>query len=240
MRDAVIIADKLTVVRGGQRILDDVSFTIEPGQITGLIGPSGSGKTTLMRAIIDAQSITDGTLKILGLPAGSKQLRRHIGYVTQAPAVYNDLTTQQNLQYFATVLGCPKSDVARVIKLVDLEPQARQMVGSLSGGQKARVSLAIALLGKAELLILDEPTVGLDPVLRKHLWALFAELAVQGRSLLISSHVMDEAEQCPQILLLRDGKVLSHGSRQALLQATRTQSVEAAFLQLVEGHGDAS
>src|SRR5262249_28351500 len=143
--------------------------------------------------------------------------RARIGYVTQSPAIYADLTTRQNLHYFATILGCPKKEVERVLKLVDLEPQAEQVVSTLSGGQKARVSLAVALLGRAELLVLDEPTVGLDPLLRRHLWALFTDLAKQGASLLISSHVMDEAEWCPELLLLREGRVLSHGSKQALL-----------------------
>jgi len=240
MHDAVIVADTLTVVRGSQPILNDMSFRIQPGMITGLIGPSGSGKTTLMRAIVGAQMITSGSLRVLGLPAGSSLLRSRIGYVTQSPAVYNDLTTRQNLEYFAAVLGCARSEVARVIQLVDLGPQADQVVGSLSGGQKARVSLAAALLGSAELLVLDEPTVGLDPLLRKHLWGLFADLAKKGCSLLISSHVMDEAEQCSQLLLLRDGAVLSHGSRQALLQRTHTHSVGEAFLRLIEGGTDAS
>lgn len=240
MHNAAIVADGLKVVRDGKVILDELSFLLKPGTITGLIGPSGSGKTTLIRSIVGAQTITGGTLKVLGRPAGDKQLRARIGYVTQAPAVYDDLTTHQNLQYFATVLGCPKSDVERVLKLVDLEPQARQVVASLSGGQKARVSLAVALLGRADLLVLDEPTVGLDPVLRNHLWQLFASLANDGQSLFISSHVMDEAEQCPELLLLRDGKVLSHGSKAELLRTTGTKSVEAAFLHLVEGESYAS
>jgi ABC-2 type transport system ATP-binding protein len=240
MQDVAIQANNLRVVRGNQVILDDLSFAIAPGKITGLIGPSGSGKTTLMRATVGAQRITSGTLEVLGKPAGSKLLRSSIGYVTQSPAVYDDLTTRQNLLYFATILGHPKSEVTRVIKLVDLQPQTDQLVGSLSGGQKARVSLAIALLGEAQLLVLDEPTVGLDPVLRKHLWELFAQIAASGRSLLISSHVMDEAEMCPELLLLRDGRVLSHGSKQALLQHTHSKTVEAAFLRLVEGGSHAS
>jgi len=240
MHDAVIVADELAVVREGRTILDALSFAIAPGKITGLIGPSGSGKTTLMRAIVGAQEISKGSLQVLGTAAGSKVLRVRIGYVTQAPAVYTDLTTRQNLRYFATIMGCPKSEVGRVLQLVDLQPQADQLVGSLSGGQMARVSLAVALLGRPQLLVLDEPTVGLDPVLRKHLWALFASIAKDGRSLLISSHVMDEAEMCPELLLLRDGKVLEHGPKAELLERTKTKTVEAAFLQLVEGSGRAS
>lgn len=235
-----VVAEHLTLILGTVRAIDDVTFGIAPGRITGLIGPSGSGKTTLMRAIIGAQRVTHGTLQVLDMPAGSKELRRQIGYVTQTPAVYGDLTVLQNLRYFAAIIGCPKSDIKRVLKQVDLIPQTNQMTALLSGGQLARVSLAVALLGDARLLILDEPTVGLDPVLRKHLWALFGELAAEGRTLLVSSHVMDEAEQCPEILLLRDGKVLSHGTKRALLRDTETRSVEAAFLQLVEGKNHAS
>jgi ABC-2 type transport system ATP-binding protein len=232
---AAVTASKVRVVRGGVRALSGVSFALSPGKITGLIGPSGSGKTTLMRCIVGAQRLTGGSLEVLGQPAGSKQLRSRIGYVTQAPAVYDDLTTTQNLHYFARILGVPKDDVGRVLKEVDMTKQAGQVVGAMSGGQRARVSLAVALLGNPELLVLDEPTVGLDPVLREKLWQLFAAVAAQGRTLIISSHVMDEAERCPELLLLRDGKVLSHGTKQELLRSTGTRDVQAAFLQLAGG-----
>jgi ABC-2 type transport system ATP-binding protein len=235
MQDVAIAAKNVRVVRGKTKALDGVSFAIEPGKITGLIGPSGSGKTTLMRAIVGAQVITGGSLEVLGLPAGSNALRSQIGYVTQSPAVYDDLTTQQNLRYFASILRASKADVTRVIKTVDLQDQTNQLVGSMSGGQRARVSLAVALLGNPGLLILDEPTVGLDLVLRVHLWKLFAELAAQGKTLLISSHVMDEAEECPQLLLLRGGKLLTHGSKADLLASTKTRSVHDAFLSLAGG-----
>lgn len=235
MHDAAILADKLSITRGKQKVLQSVSCAIEGATVTGLIGPSGSGKTTLMRAIIGVQRYTSGKLTVLGQPAGSKELRSQIGYVSQSPAVYNDLTTLQNVRYFGRILGVSNDDVARALHRVDLEAQANQMVGSLSGGQLTRVSLAVALLGQAQLLILDEPTVGLDPVLRERLWALFASLAREGRTLLISSHVMDEAERCTQLLLLRDGRVLSHGSKEELLQHTKTATVEAAFLKLAGG-----
>jgi len=235
MHQAAVTAKNVRVVRQGVKALAGVTFAITPGKITGLIGPSGSGKTTLMRAIVGAQELTGGMLEVLGLSAGSRQLRSKIGYVTQSPAVYDDLTTLQNLQYFAAVLGVPKTDVERVLKQVDLTKQASQLVGSMSGGQRARVSLAVALLGSPELLVLDEPTVGLDPVLREHLWALFDSLAAEGRTLVISSHVMDEAERCPELLLLRDGKVLNHGTHSELLKQTGTPNVQAAFLQLAGG-----
>jgi ABC-2 type transport system ATP-binding protein len=231
----VLVANGLTIILGRVHALEDVSFSIAAGKITGLIGPSGSGKTTLIRAIIGAQRVRQGSLTVLGKPAGGASLRKQIGYVPQSPAVYGDLTVRQNLEYFAAIVGCPRQDVSRVLQEVDLMEQASQITALLSGGQLARVSLAVALLGSPQLLVLDEPTVGLDPVLRRNLWKLFADLAAQGRTLLISSHVMDEAEQCPELLLLRNGRVLSHGTKQELLAKTKTRGVESAFLSLVEG-----
>ncbi len=241
MQDAVLVAKKLSVVRQGVDALRAVSFTIPRGGITGLIGPSGSGKTTLMRTIMGAQVITSGAMQVLGVAAGSKVLRSKIGYVTQSPAVYDDLTTWQNLHYFARILGLGDDEVRRTIAEVDLTRQATQLVGSMSGGQRARVSLAVALLGAPDVLVLDEPTVGLDPVLRQSLWQLFKQLADSGRTLLISSHVMDEAEQCPDLLLLRDGRVLYYGSKGSLLSSTHTKTVEGAFLYLAgTGRSDES
>lgn len=231
----VVVADKLTVIRGGITALHDISFAMEAGKIVGLIGPSGSGKTTLIRSIVGTQIITDGSLQVLGRPAGDKRLRSQIGYVTQSPSVYHDLTALQNLQYFAAILGFGKDEADRVLRQVELTKQANQLVGSMSGGQQARVSLAVALLGRPVLLVLDEPTVGLDPVLRKHLWELFHGLAVGGQSLLISSHVMDEAEQCDELLLLREGAVLSFSAKGELLAHTKTKTVHDAFLQLAGG-----
>ena len=238
MRDSSFQAlevDHLYVMRDKTTILRDVSFAIKPGSITGLIGPSGSGKTTLMRAIIGAQTIRSGSIRVLGLAAGNSQLRHSIGYVSQAPSVYNDLTVQQNLRYFATIVGADSQAVLNVLRHIDLQDYAKRLVGSLSGGQKARVSLGIALLGDAQVLILDEPTVGLDPLLRRSLWDLFDDLAKQGKTLLISSHVMDEAERCPQLVLMRDGRLLSFGSRDDLLQRTHRHHVEDAFIALMEG-----
>lgn len=231
----VVRAKDLTVVRGKIKALDNITFDMSAGNITGLIGPSGSGKTTLMRAIVGSQVITSGKLDVLGMPAGSKALRSQIGYVTQSPAVYGDLTARQNLAYFASVLGVGSSAVGKALKIVDMERQANQLVGSMSGGQQARISLAVALLDDPSLLVLDEPTVGLDPVLRKHLWDLFRQLADDGRNLLISSHVMDEAEQCSDLLLLRDGGILSFSSKHDLLKQTGTRTVHDAFLKLAGG-----
>jgi ABC-2 type transport system ATP-binding protein len=231
---AVKVSD-LIVERGGVPVLRDISLSVAPGRITGLLGPSGCGKTTLMRAIVGVQLVTSGTVEVLGMAAGSRELRPRVGYVTQAPSVYRDLTVRDNLRYFARVLGADDARVDQVTETVGLEEQSGALVRKLSGGQSARVSLATALLGEPELLVLDEPTVGLDPVLRRDLWNSFHELAEAGVSLLVSSHVMDEADRCDDLVLMRDGRVLACESRQALLERTGTDDVEVAFLTLVEG-----
>jgi ABC-2 type transport system ATP-binding protein len=223
----------LRVRRGKSDVLHDLDIRVPRGQVVGLLGPSGSGKSTLMRSIVGAQRIAAGTVTVLGSPAGTPALRRRVGYVTQAPSVYEDLTVAQNLQYFGRVIGAPRGDTDRVVQEVDLRPQAKQLVGNLSGGQRSRVSLAVALLGSPELLVLDEPTVGLDPVLRRDLWTLFASLAASGVSLLVSSHVMDEATRCDRILLLHDGDLLADETPAELLAQTKTRDADDAFLALI-------
>ena len=224
----------LTVVRGGRTALDAVSFSVPTGQVTGLLGPSGGGKSTLMRAIVGVQIVESGDVTVLGLPAGSAPLRSRVGYVTQSPSVYGDLTVRGNLVYFARILGVGDDDVERVLDEVDLRTEADRLVGRLSGGQRSRVSLATALLGSPELLVLDEPTVGLDPVLRRDLWDLFHRLADTGVTLLVSSHVMDEASRCDRLLLVRDGHVLADATPTELLASTGAADIEQAFLALVE------
>ncbi|WP_074261507.1 ABC transporter ATP-binding protein [Agromyces cerinus] len=231
---AAVIVQDLTVVRGGVPALDRLSLAVPRGHLIGLLGPSGSGKTTLMRAIVGVQVVKSGTIEVLGLPAGSRALRTRMGYVTQQASVYDDLSVRQNLAYFRRIIGAPASDIDRVIERTDLGSVAGRLVGSLSGGQRSRVSLAAALLGDPEVLVLDEPTVGLDPVLRVELWALFRSLADDGATLLISSHVMDEAKRCDRLLLLRDGALLADDTVQGLLQVTGTDDVEQAFLRLIE------
>jgi len=223
----------LRVRRGKVEVLHDLNISVPRGQVVGLLGPSGSGKSTLMRSLVGAQRIAAGTVTVLGSPAGSPALRRRIGYVTQGASVYEDLTVLQNLRYFGHVIGAPRSDVDRVVSEVDLGGQSKQLVGSLSGGQRSRVSLAVALLGSPELLVLDEPTVGLDPVLRRDLWQLFASLAATGVSLLVSSHVMDEATRCDRILLLHDGDLLADETPAELLTETKTRDADDAFLALI-------
>ncbi len=214
-------------------MLEDLSVAIPSGQVVGLLGPSGCGKSTLMRSIVGVQRLAAGQVTVLGRRAGDRQLRHRVGYVTQAPSVYGDLTVQENLRYFARVIGAPASDVSRVLDDVDLADRPHDLVNALSGGQRARVSLAAALLGTPELLVLDEPTVGLDPVLRESLWNLFRRLASHGVTLLVSSHVMDEAVRCDRLLLMRDGQILADDTLPALLTRTGTSDVEHAFLTLV-------
>lgn len=221
------------MVRGSRTVLRDLDFTVPRGRITGLLGPSGCGKSTLMRAVVGTQAKVTGTLTVLDHPAGAAPLRSRIGYVTQAPSVYDDLTVEQNLDYFASILGA-RANVPRVIEQVDLTTHTTALAGSLSGGQRSRVSLAAALLGSPELLVLDEPTVGLDPVLRRDLWALFHRLADDGTTLLVSSHVMDEAERCHRLLLMREGEILAEGTPDELRTRTQAPTVEAAFLHLVD------
>ncbi|RJK96065.1 ABC transporter ATP-binding protein [Vallicoccus soli] len=224
----------LRVVRGGREVLPGLDLEVPRGSVTGLLGPSGCGKSTLLRAVVGVQLVAGGTVQVLGRPAGDPDLRRRVAYVTQAPSVYPDLTVGENLRYVAALLGAPAGDVERVAGEVGLDARLDDRVQRLSGGQRSRVSLAAALLGAPELLVLDEPTVGLDPVLRRELWSLFHRLAGQGRTLLVSSHVMDEAERCDRLLLMRDGRLLAEDAPGALRRRTGTATVEDAFLALLE------
>jgi len=230
----VVDISRLEVVRGVRRVLPGVSLDVARGVITGLLGPSGSGKTTLMRAIVGVQKVAGGKVTVLGRPAGTAELRRRVAYVTQAPSVYADLTVRENLEYFARVLGAPAGRIDATIEIVGLGEQADQVAGTLSGGERSRCSLAVALLGDPELLVLDEPTVGLDPVLRGELWATFHRLAGEGRTLLVSTHVMDEAERCDELVLMREGRVVASGTPAALREETGADSVEQAFIALAE------
>lgn len=221
----------------GIKALQDMSLDIPGGRIVGLLGPSGAGKTTLMRVIVGRQRLAQGAARVLGQPAGHRSLRGRIGYMTQAVSIYPDLSVQENMHYFATLLGVGKDGIRTSIDEVDLTKQWHQLAGTMSGGQKARLSLAIALLGNPELLVLDEPTVGVDPVLRRELWVIFHRAAGRGATLLVSSHVMDEATHCDELLLVRDGRLLAQGSPAELCRRTSTNEVEDAFLKLVEAEG---
>jgi ABC-2 type transport system ATP-binding protein len=231
--DAVEVRD-LVVDRGRRRVLHGLSFTARTGRVTGLLGPSGSGKTTLMRALVGTQTVRSGEVRVLGRPAGAAELRRRIGYVTQAPSVYGDLTVAQNARYFAALYGLGGAAARRAVADVDLTGYADRQVVSLSGGQRARASLACALVAAPDLLVLDEPTVGQDPVLRRDLWQRFHALAAGGTTLLVSSHVMDEAGRCDRLLLLRDGRLVADDTPRALRDRTGAADLEDAFLRLIE------
>ena len=233
MKNAVEVYG-LRVVRGGRTVLPDLSVRIPAGQVVGLLGPSGSGKSTLIRAVVGVQVIEAGEVRVLGEVAGSPALRERVGYVTQAPSVYDDLTVRDNVRYFADILGVQRSAVDDAVAAVDLDDHVDVPVAKLSGGQRSRVSLAAALVGDPDLLVLDEPTVGLDPVLRRDLWDLFRRLAAQGRSLLVSSHVMDEATRCHRLLLLREGEILADATLDELLAQTGATDAEGAFLALID------
>jgi ABC-2 type transport system ATP-binding protein len=232
--ETAIEVRELRVRRGGRLVLPGITVEIERGRVTGLLGPSGTGKTTLIRAIVGVQLVEEGEVIVLGEPAGSPTLRSRVGYVTQAPSVYGDLTVGENLRYFARILGTAEARVGEVIEVVHLRDHVDRQVMRLSGGERARVSLGTALLGRPEVLILDEPTVGLDPVLRADLWRTFAALAAGGVTLLVSSHVMDEAINCDRLLLMREGGILADDTPQELLERTGSPDLGAAFLRLIE------
>jgi len=234
MAASAIEVRHLDVIRGGRRVLEDLSLEVDGGSVTGLLGPSGCGKTTLMRAIVGVQARVTGEVGVLGLPAGEPGLRRRIGYVTQAPSVYADLSVAENLQYFARILDVGADRIAEVLDTVGLAGSERRVVGTMSGGERARVSLATAMLGRPELLILDEPTVGLDPVLREELWRTFHGLAREGATLLVSSHVMDEAASCDALLLMREGAVLAQTTPEGLRAQTGEQDLGRAFLAIIK------
>jgi ABC-2 type transport system ATP-binding protein len=229
-----IEVDHLVVKRGGRSVLHDLSCRIPTSAVTGLLGPSGSGKTTLMRAIVGVQIVQGGTVTVLGEPAGSKSLRREIGYLTQAPSVYADLTVRDNARYFAALYGADSANADQAVDDVGLGTAKNQLVGNLSGGQRARASLACAIVGHPKLLVLDEPTVGQDPVLRNELWQRFHAMAAGGTTLLVSSHVMDEAGRCDRLLLIREGDLIADDTPDAIRKRTGTDDLEEAFLRLIE------
>lgn len=232
MANAVDV-ERLRVVRRGRTVIHDLSCTVAASSVTGLLGPSGSGKSTLLRAIMGVQRTAGGKVVVLGEPAGSRNLRARVGYLAQTPSVYADLSVAENLRYFASLAGVPQRRAGEVMADVSLAEWAQARVDRLSGGQRARVSLAVALLGSPRLLVLDEPTVGLDPVLREDLWSLFHRIAAGGITLLVSSHVMDEADRCERLLLMRDGRLLIEGTPASLRARTGAADLDDAFLRLI-------
>lgn len=229
-----VTVENLVVHRGRTDVLQDLTFTIPAGRITGLLGPSGSGKTTLIRALVGVQKITSGTVRVLGRPAGDASLRNDVGYVTQAPSVYRDLSVLDNVRYFGAMHGRTRADALEAVAAVGLGDFLKRKAADLSGGQFNRVSLACALVSKPQLLFLDEPTVGLDPVLRADLWAQFAAMAAAGTTLVISSHVMEEAGHCDTLLLLREARLLAQLTPAELRHRGETDDLELAFLRLIQ------
>ncbi|WP_111510877.1 ABC transporter ATP-binding protein [Mycobacterium kyogaense] len=238
-RDAAIDIENLHVRRGGRTAVDDVTVRVTRGTITGLLGPSGCGKSTVMRSIVGTQIVSSGSVRVLGLPAGCAALRHRVGYVTQQPTIYPDLRVVDNVRYFAALFGSDAADIDEALDAVGLGTHRTALAGNLSGGQRTRASLACALVGHPEVLVLDEPTVGLDPVLRADLWDRFAALARHGTTLLISSHVMDEADHCQDLLLMREGRLLAHTTPNRLREDTACQSLDEAFLSVIR-HGTAA
>ena len=239
METAIEVRD-LVVERGRRVVLHGISCAIPAGTVTGLLGPSGSGKTTLIRAVVGVQIVKSGTVTVLGEPAGSAALRRTVGYVTQAPSVYADLSVRENARYFAALYGLGAADADQAIADVGLADAAGQLVGNLSGGQRSRASLACAMIGTPRLLVLDEPTVGQDPVLREDLWAQFHALAARGTTLLVSSHVMDEASRCDRLLLIREGLLIGDDTPAGIRASAGTQDLDQAFLTLIRHREEVS
>ena len=233
MPSAISITN-LTVIRNGNAILREFNLEIEFKKIHGLLGPSGSGKTTIMRSVVGLQRLTAGSIEVLGIPAGEKELRSRIGYSTQDASIYRDLTCKENVDYFSALQGRSSKKTPEILDLVDLGKNRKQLAGTLSGGERARLALATALVGEPEILILDEPTVGLDPLLRRDLWRLFHRFAEAGKTLLISSHMMEEADHCDELVLLREGAILAKGSPTQLRQVAGLENMDAVFISLVE------
>ena len=233
MTSAISITD-LTVTRGRTRILSEFNLEVESGAILGLLGPSGSGKTTIMRSVAGLQKLTGGSIRVLGSPAGDKSLRTRIGYSTQDASIYRDLTCTENVDYFASLQRNASSSTDEILELVDLGKNRKQLAETLSGGERARLALATALVGKPEILILDEPTVGLDPLLRRDLWSLFHRFTDEGKTLLVSSHMMEEADHCDELVLLRNGAILAKGSPTELRAKAGLENMDAVFISLVE------
>ena len=224
----------LTVIREGNTILKDFDLEIKAGKILGLLGPSGSGKTTIMRSVAGLQRLTGGSIKVMGIPAGDKALRTRVSYSTQDASIYRDLTCSENIDYFSSLQGNSPATTDEILELVDLGKNRKQLAVTLSGGKRARLALATALVGKPEILILDEPTVGLDPLLRRELWRLFHRFTAEGKTLIVSSHMMQEADHCDELVLLRGGSILAKGTPAQLRQEAGLENMDSVFIALVE------
>jgi ABC-2 type transport system ATP-binding protein len=216
---------------GTMRALDGVTLRVRQGEIYGLLGPNGAGKTTLIRAIVGLVAPDSGTVTVLGRRMPDLNILGSVGYMTQAAALYPDISVEENLRFFAAISGAD-SNADEVLKVVELEQRRNSVVATLSGGMRQRCSLACALVHRPRLLLLDEPTVGVDPQLRVQFWEHFRDLAAAGTTILVSSHVMDEAERCQRLGLIRFGKLLGEGTPNEVRAAAGTNNLEEAFLKL--------
>lgn len=215
-------------------ILNNINLTVKKGEIIGFIGPSGSGKTTLVKAIIGMEKVNSGCVELLGRKIPNLKVLNHIGYMAQSDALYEELTGKENLEFFSQLFGLSKSKIKERMeytsRLVDLEDNLSKRVGAYSGGMKRRLSLAISLIQDPELLILDEPTVGIDPKLRFSIWKELKALKAQGKTIIITTHVMDEAEKCDKLALIREGIIIASGSVEELKRKFNVNTIEEIFL----------
>jgi ABC-2 type transport system ATP-binding protein len=216
---------------GAVKALDGVTLRVKQGEIYGLLGPNGAGKTTLIRAIVGLIAPSGGTVTVLGQRIPNLNILRQIGYMTQAAALYPGLSVEENVQFFAAI-NSAEGGVDDVLKLVELDDRRKSVVATLSGGMRQRCSLACALVHKPHLLLLDEPTVGVDPQLRVQFWEEFRRMADAGTTIIVSSHVMDEAERCQRLGLVQYGRILAEGSPDEVRAQAGTQNLEEAFLRL--------
>ncbi|MBS4196173.1 ABC transporter ATP-binding protein [Lederbergia citri] len=231
---STIIVDSVSKSFGNKVVLNKIDLTVEPGQIYGLIGPSGSGKTTLVKIIVGMDRPTEGNVHVLGTAVPNLNLLQEMGYMAQADALYSDLTGEENLAFFASLFKLKKSmkkeRIAYAAELVNLTSHLKKKVRDYSGGMKRRLSLAVALIQDPQVLILDEPTVGIDPELRQSIWAELRYLKEKGKTILITTHVMDEAEKCDQLAMVRDGEIITSGSPSELREKYGITSLEEIFL----------
>jgi ABC-2 type transport system ATP-binding protein len=215
-------------------VLNDITLAVPKAHIFGLLGPSGSGKTTLVRMIAGIDVPTSGTVHVLGQQMPQLAMLSKIGYMAQSDALYAELTALENLEFFASLYGLTgtkrRQRIHDVMELVDLGSHLKKQISNYSGGMKRRLSLAISLLHEPGILILDEPTVGIDPVLRKSIWQELTKLSQQGTTILVTTHVMDEADKCHQLGMIRDGRLTAVGTPDELKQATSSATIEEAFL----------
>jgi len=238
MSHAIEVNDVHKRFPGGVQALRGLSLSVRQGEIYGLLGPNGAGKSTLIRVIVGLHTPDSGSVTVLGRAMPDKAILARVGYMTQASALYNDLTVWQNVAFFAGLMGChDKAAIQEAIQFIDLADRTRSRVGTLSGGMRQRVSLATALVHKPDLILLDEPTVGVDPQLRFQFWEHFRQLARQGTTLLVSSHVMDEAGRCDRLGFLRAGRLIAEGTADSLCAQAGTRTVEEAFLYFAEREG---